>query len=107
MVIFEVFSHINGSLLLFFWESQLLMGFCVVCRVFEEESSSCHCHGKGGEAREPYRVTPSCIVEQMPDQFGYYNSIAGINAEGDVIAIPSPQRGIVLPLNSPWFQSFI
>lgn len=82
------------------------MGFRVVCRVFEEESSSCHCHGKG-EVREPYRVTPSCIVEQVPDQFGYCNGIARIHAEGDVIAIPSPQRGIVRPLNSPWLQSFI
>lgn len=33
-------------------------GFCVVYRVLEEVSSSCHCHGKGGEAGEPHRVLP-------------------------------------------------
>lgn len=98
MVIFEVFSHINGSLLLFFWESQLLMGFCVVCRVFEEESSSCHCHGKGGEAREPYRVTPSCIVEQMPDQFGYYNQVLlGLMQKGMLLPFPVPGEELYFP----------
>lgn len=98
MVIFEVFSHINGSLLLFFWESQLLMGFCVVCRVFEEESSSCHCHGKGGEAREPYRVTPSCIVEQMPDQFGYYNQVLlGFMQKGMLLPFPVPGEELYFP----------
>lgn len=83
-------------------------GFCVVYRVLEEVSSSCHCHGKGAEAGEPHRVTPSCSMEQIPCWFGYYNSVPVMpHAEGEVIAIPSPQQGIVLPLNSPWLQSFI
>lgn len=91
-----------------FWEIQLLVEFCVVCRVFEKESSSCQCHEKGGEAGEAHRVTPNCSMEQIPDQFGYYNSMPGMpHAEGGVIAIPSPQRGNVLPLNSPLLQSFI
>lgn len=107
-MIVEVFSNLNDSLLLFFWGIQLLMGFRVVCRVFEEKSSSCHCHGKGGESGEPHRVTPSCSMEQISDRFGYYNCIPGMaHAKGDDIAIPSPQRGILLPLNSPWLQSFI
>lgn len=104
----EVSSNLNDSLLLLFLGIQLLMGLRVVCRVFGKESSSCHCHGKGGEAGEPHGVTPSCSMDRIPDHFGYYSSIPWMpNAEGDVTAIPSPQRGIVLPLNAPWLQSFI
>lgn len=39
-----------------FGEFNCWWGFCVVYRVLEEVSSSCHCHGKGGEAGEPHRV---------------------------------------------------
>lgn len=56
-MILEVFSNLNDSLFLFFFGIQLLMGFHVVCRVFDEESNSCHCHGKGGEAGEPHMRT--------------------------------------------------
>lgn len=98
----------NDSLLSFFWGIQLLMGFCVVCRVFEEESNSCHYHGKGGEAGEPHRVTqlqhganswPVWLLQQ-------YSWEASCR-RGCYCHSQSSDRRIVLPLNCPWLQSFI
>lgn len=106
-MILEVFSNLNDSLLLLFLGIQLLMGFHVVCRDLGRKAVAVTALEKEKKPRELCRVTPSFSMEQIPDQFGY-NSIPGMpHAEGDVTTIPSPQIGIVLPLNSPWLQSFI